>query len=243
LLCDKTTSEPPRRVFQACLPFAGNQADDVIASSATPAADQGLEPVVASSAMPAPGQLLGPVVDPAIVPCLDPEDPDAYLDAMSHEQLRRHVDELKASPDRRPAVVERLFKAIGVLKHREGLSRPRRVRSDPASVTPPEARPQDAGGPRRLRFGTVLGRVDKTAGAKQVEDLVQRLAEDLSDARSTSMFRRIAGWVRSGEVKSKVVSRAYALAKRPGVNRPAAVFTCYVFDRSPRVARARAARR
>ena len=213
----KTTSEPKRRVYQACLPFDDKDAADAV------------------SAKPGAAQDVGPAAVQAVVPCLGPNDPNAYLDAMSYEQLRRHIDELEASPDRRPARIEKLFKAIGVLKRREGLSRPRRVRSDPASVTPPAARPQDVAGPRRLRFGTVLGRVDKTAGAKQVEDLAQRLAEDLSDARSTSMFRRIAGWVRSGEVKSKVVSRAYAPAKRPGVNRPAAVFTWYVFDRSPRV--------
>jgi hypothetical protein len=214
----------------------------VVASSATPAPDHGIESVVASSTA-APDQVLGPAADAVIEPCLDPEDPDACLDAMSNEDLRQHVDELKVSRDRRHATVEKLFKAVMVLKHRESLSGPRKTRSDLASVTPPAAKSQHAAAPGRLQFGTVLGRVDKTAGPKLIEDLAQRLAEDLNDPRSIHMFRRIAECVRSGKVKPKVVSRAYALAKRPGVDRPAAVFTWYVFGRSPRIGRARRATR
>jgi hypothetical protein len=184
------------------------------------------------------------LVERTVEPCLDPDDTDGDLDAMTNVDLRRHIDELKASRDRRPAVVARLFKAIGVLKHREGLSRPPRLlRSDPVAVAPVPTPPRDARTRGRVRFATVLGRVDREAGPKQIEDLARRLAEDLADERSFSTFRRIAEWVRSGEVRPKVVARAYALAKRPGVNRPAALFTWYVFDRSPQAARARAARR
>ena len=229
----KTASEPKRRVSQACLAFDDEDALDLVPAKSV--ADRCVDPTAASSA--------SSVADRAIVPCLEPGDPDADLEGLSNEDLRRHIDELGGAPDRRSYAVIRRFKAICVLKHREGLAMPPRTRPDPASVTPPGAKAQDATGRGRLRFGTVLGRVGKTAGPQQVEDLAQRLAEDLGDARSIRMFRRVAGWVRSGDVRPKVVSRAYALARRPGVERPAAVFTWYVFDRSPRVARARAARR
>ena len=64
--------------------------------------------VAASSALsPAADQVVEPEAGRALVPCLDADDPDADLDRLSNQDLRRHVDELKTSRDRRHDVVLR----------------------------------------------------------------------------------------------------------------------------------------
>ena len=84
----KTASGPKRRVSQACLPFHDESAVDVFAAS--------------SSVTLGVARCIELVADQVVERCLDPDDPDAYLDAMSNEQLRRHVDELKVSSDSAP---------------------------------------------------------------------------------------------------------------------------------------------
>jgi len=206
---------PPRRPLQARLRLSADQGD-AATGSATPAAR------------------------PSGVPCLDPGDPDAYLDALSDADLRRHVDELKAAPDRRDVIV-RLLKAIGVLEHRGLLATPRGARCALAEV--PAARPWRSAASARRRLLVLLRRISSGSSPAHAEALAEFLAEDLVDSGSIGRFRTIAGGIRDGLVDPRTVRAAYKAAKKPGVRKPGSLLWSYVAARSPGLARAPAVRR
>jgi hypothetical protein len=214
---DKSERVPLRRPSQACLPFSGVRDDDC--------------------------GVIGPAVvkDPEACPVL--EDPDADLDAMSDEDLRQVIFELKASRDQRSDRVFRRLKAILLLRGRGARATSRKVRSDQGSTLAATTTRRAARRPRRPRFVTVLDRVNREGGPKPVDDLARRLADDLHDQESIRTFRRIAEGVRAGELSPQIVEEAYKAARKPGVDRPGALFTWYVLDRSHGLARARVVRR
>ena len=162
----------------------------------------------------------------------------SYLDAMSDEQLRQYVDELKASSDRRPAVIERLFKAIGVMKNREEQTGPWRRRSDPGPATSTAAmQPTSSREIHRPRFVTVLARVQRTADPDSVEDLACRLARDFGDARSIKTFRTIGNGIRTGRVDPQELSGGLQCRQETG-RRQAGGVVYVVRDRAIAWARA-----
>jgi hypothetical protein len=161
------------------------------------------------------------------VPCLDPGDPDADLDALNDGQLLGHLDELRGRSD---AVVRRL-KTVALLQRRGLLARPRWARL--AAVESSPARSRDAGWPRKVRFRTALDRVTKADGVLGAERFAEWLAEDLYDASSIGVFRQIATDLRNGVLKRELVLEAYRRARRPGIRNPSAFFRRFVLDRSP----------
>ena len=204
------------------LPFGTD--DDAPGSSAPSSADQ--------VDKPADGR--------AVVPCLDADDPDADLDAMTNAELRRHVDELKTSRDRRHDVVVRMLKGIAVLDHR-GLLRPRGARC--AAVDVPAARPERSRASARRRLVALLQRVHEDGSLAAAEGLAVFLASDLVDSGLIPRFRTIARGVREGLVDPRTVRAGYKACKRPGVNNPGALLWWYVAGRSPGLDRVGTVRR
>ncbi len=221
-MSEKIDREPARRMRQAGLSFSGDRAVDVFASS-SPA-----------------GQVAESAAGRAVVPCLDADDLDADLEAMTNEDLRRHVDELKTSPDRRHDVVLRLLKGIAVLDHR-GLLRPRGARRAPVDV--PAFRPERSRASARRRLAALLRRVHEGGSLAAAESLAEFLAVDLVDSGMIPKFRMIARGVRERLVDPRTVRAAYKAAKKPGVNNSGALLWWFVAGRSPGLARVHAMRR
>jgi hypothetical protein len=168
------------------------------------------------------------------------DDPDADLKMLPDEDLRREIDALKASKERPAATTVRLLRAIGILVDR-GLARPRGARRSLADV--PAARPDRSRAVARRRFLALVRRVTPESSPACAEALAEFLAIDFVDSRSIGKFRTIARGLREGIVDPRTVRAAYKAARKPGVERPGALFTWYVLDRSPGLARARAAAR
>jgi hypothetical protein len=173
----------------------------------------------ASSAAHMPDQGAGPR--------LDPGDPDADLEAMSDEQLLGHLEELKSQP----AAVVRRLKAVVLLRQHGALAEPRWARL--AAVEPSPARSRDAGWPRQVRFRSALDRVTKAGGVLGAERFAEWLAQDLYDASSIAVFRRIARGLKDGDLTRELVSEAYRRSRRPGIRHPSAFFRRYLCNRSP----------
>jgi hypothetical protein len=211
----KIEQMPPRRPLQARLPLSADQGDAATSSSTQAAKPSGM-------------------------PCLDPGDPDAYLDALSDADLRWHVDELKAASDIRD-VIGRLLMAIGVLEHRGLLATPRGARCALADV--PAARPWRSAASARRRLLVLLRRIGPGSSPAHAEALAEFLAEDLVDSGSIGRFRTIAGGIREGLVAPGTVRAAYKAAKKPGARKPGSLLWSYVVGRSPGLARAHAMRR
>jgi hypothetical protein len=192
-----------------------------------------------SSASTPAGQAVVQAVGRVLEPCLDPSDPDADLDGLSNQELREHVQKLKASTDRRPAVIVRLFKGLGVLEHRGLLA----SRTLPAAVEVPTTRPWRSAASARRRFLVLLRRVGSAGSPAHAEALAEFLAMDFVASDFVSNFRTIARGIGDGLVDPLTVRAAYRAAKKPGVQKPAALFVSFVVSRSPGFARARAGRR
>lgn len=168
--------------------------------------------------------------DRVLRPCLDTEDPDADLDQMSNDELRRHVDELKAGRDRRHDVVIRMLKGIGILDGR-GLIPGRSARCD--LVEAPAARPERSRASARRRFLALVRRVHRSSSPGPAEALAEFLAIDFVHSEWIPKFRVIARAIREGMVDPPTVRAAYKAAKKPGVNRPSAMFVSCVVRHSP----------
>ena len=170
-------------------------------------------------------------VDQVVRPGLDPDDPDADLEAMTDEQLRRHIDELRASADRRSGAVLRRLKAAVLLRERDGAAQPRWVR---AAFAASPSKGKDLDGPRRPQFRTMLAKVTAPdAGPLAVEKFAEWLAVEFWDVSAMTGVAQIARGLRDGVVRREVVAQAYRRAKRPGIRMPSAFFRRYVWDRSP----------
>ncbi len=224
-MSEKNECVPPRRLLQASLPFDGG--DDAFVAATGPGED----------VVPAPAP-----ADQAVVPCLEPGDPDAYLNGLSNEELRRCIDDLGASSDRRAGAVLRRLKAIVLLRQRGGLACPRWARL--TAVAPSPVKSRDGIGPRKLRCRTVIDNVIKAKGALAAERFAEWLAEDLYDASSIGDFREIARALRIGVLTRELVSKAYRVSRRPGIRNRSACFRKFLWQHWPgAVAQARVRRR
>jgi hypothetical protein len=176
------------------------------------------------------------------------DDINADLDSMTEAELRQAIDAMKASRRRPNTNLVRWLKALGLLHERQGVPVLPELRPVPTSAPPAVAKRRRAMSERsrasaRRRFLALLKRINLDAGPKPAEALAEFLAIDFVDSGSIGKFRTIARGIREGRVNPRTVRAAYKAAKKPGVERPGALFTWYVLDRSPGLARAQAARR
>jgi hypothetical protein len=185
--------------------------------------------------------------EPPTVPPSAPDAEEAALRSLDDTALAAHIAALAlalASPmglSRRIELRMSQILAQAVLGERRGSQTvdppltPRVPSIEPPRPVAPTSPPPKPDQPPRQRVDTLVDRLRRVAGPAPVEELAQRLAEELADAGSIAWYRQTCGRVQRGELQPAVVWQAYRQARSPTARSPGAVFTTFVLDHGPPV--------
>ena len=182
-----------------------------------------------------------PAASPAPYSCGDPviDGISRELNALDNDALGRLIDELSRS--RRQGDSFKLALARTLRNERlaaTGIAAltptaapgsmgpsPARPPESPPLGSPPPKTPPPAPRPSIL---TLAKRCVDTAGNQALDELADRIAQDLANPDWRAFYRKQAQRVRDGEISPEKIAKAYRQAKCDGVRSPGSVFTCVV---------------